>query len=352
MLYTASGIGMAGCCDGGDTQECGWASSCIDYDQYYSSSSCDTDCELNTFIRKCSNAASPYCVTWTYPGDDVADYGCADTSFSLEETVYQAATDTYDSYYTSMSLPTISGDAVTGYDDTSRSGNVATATGDDSDIFGLATGTDTDLSPGATGVPSTGGSRKKKKAKVSIAMIIGIVVGALFLLFVIGAVVIFICVKQKKKKQLANNQQAIAAAQSSRPQSQFQPQTQQPQMQQPQMQQPLPEMPPMPGQPLQPMEGYFQPQNPDQKFNPQTKVHEYPVSSPISNPSTPAPPYVQPYYAAPNAMTPPMPTQSPAPYQAREPTPGTHEVDAITVPHAQPGQQGQGGHVYEMGSGK
>lgn len=107
--------------------------------------------------------------------------------------------------------------------------------------------------------------------------------------------------------------------------------------------------------------GYFTPPPgpppAQQKFDAHTSVNEYAVT-PISNPSTPAPAYAQPY-AAPNA--PPMPGQVPqgvaspvSPYtspvqQFSTPPPmvGAHEVDAVSVPHV-PGGKGQG-PVYEMG---
>ncbi|KAF2796575.1 hypothetical protein K505DRAFT_415632 [Melanomma pulvis-pyrius CBS 109.77] len=340
MLYTSSTVGMAGCCDGSDTQVCGWAESCIDYESY-SAGGCNGNCELNDFIRKCSNIASPYCVTWTYPSDGVADYGCASDSFSTIQTVLQSASDTANSLTTSMSLPTLSGNAVTGIDGSSTDTDTDTAFATettDGGIFGTATETDSFFAVPTIAPVSGGGSKKKATAKkVSISLIIGIVVGVLFLLFIIAALVIFLCVKKKKQRQLAANQQAIAAAQASRPQSQY------PQQMQQQQQPPMPHQTPQPqydgyfkpaGQQPPPQSPYTNPSEPH-KFNPQTQVHEYPVS----NPPTPAPPYVQPYYAAgPNA--PPMPM--------REPTPGTHEVDAISVPQA-PGQQGP---VYEMGQGR
>lgn len=328
MLYTASGVGMAGCCDGSDTQDCGWVNSCVDYDAY-TAGGCDSDCELNTFVRKCSNSLYPYCHTWTYPGDNVLDYGCTDLDYPVE-TVLQTASDTL-SDTTSISLPTVDGDAVTGWDGSSATGG---------SVF---TTTDSDGSSFETSFPSSGGSSSSggRKKKVSVAVIAGAVVGALILLFVIGAVIIFLCVKKKKAKQLAANQQAVAAAQASRPQSQYPPQ--QPQMMQQQM---APPMPPQTPQPQYNAGGYFAPQG-QQDQKPQ--VHEYGLQSPISNPPTPAPAYVQPYYAAPNA--PPMPSQSPAPYQAREPTPGAHEVDAISAVRPPPGQ-GQNGPVYEIGHGR
>lgn len=330
---------MAGCCDGSDTQECGWANSCVDYDAY-TSSSCDSDCMFNTFIRKCSDSASPYCVTWTYPSDGVADYGCADYSSGVE-TVYQEAFDTLDSYTTSMTLPTLSGDAVTAYNGESATSDIDT-TSDDLDIFSDLTTTETDGTE-PTSFPSSGGgsSSSKKKKGVSVGLIVGAVVGGLVVLFLIVAAIIFICVKKKKSRQLAANQQAIAAAQANRPQSQYPPQypPQQPQMYQ------QPPVAPMPMQSPPPQQnGYFAPPGvQDQKLNPQTQVHEHGNQTPISNPTSPAPAYVQPYYAAPNA--PPMPTQSPAPHA------GSHEVDAVTAPHPQAAPS-QPSNVYEMGSAR
>ncbi|KAF2876613.1 hypothetical protein BDV95DRAFT_602587 [Massariosphaeria phaeospora] len=347
-LYTAGSFGMAGCCDGSDTQNCGWVNTCLDYDSY--TARCDSECELNTFVRKCSNVASPYCVTWTYPSDGVADYGCASYSSAME-TVLPYGGDLSDSSLSGVSLQTLSGDAVTGWGESSSAESsdiLATVT--DSEVADTATESDVSSSYTTT-IPSAGGpSRKKDKKKVSVAMIVGIVIGALVLLFVLGAAIIFFCVKKKKERQLAANQQTIAAAQANRPQSQYPPQMEQ---------QPLMHQPPVPNmqQPLAPApqhDGYFAPAvaTDPHKINPQTQVNGYQAQSPISNPPTPAPPYVQPYYAAPNA--PPMPTQTPVQYPARQPTPGTYEVDAMSVPHT-PASHGQTAHteqLYELAPGK
>ncbi|KAF2687831.1 hypothetical protein K458DRAFT_385401 [Lentithecium fluviatile CBS 122367] len=330
MLYTTSGVGMAGCCDGFDTQGCEWANSCVDYDTY-TAGGCGADCLLNSFVRKCTDSDFPYCVTWTYPSDNVVDYGCS-SFIAGTETVLQALSDDT----ASISLPTISGNAVTGWD------GETSASSDSSDIFSdIFTSTESNSdSAGATGTSSSGVSFSgtKSKKKVSIALIAGAVIGALVLLIAVGAAIIFICIKKKKSKQAAANQQAIAAAQASRPQSAYPPQ-------QPQMQRPAAPMPPPPQTPQPYYDGYFAPQGQqDQKYNPQTQPHEYGLQSPVSNPPTPAPAYVQPYYAAP-----PMPSLAPsADYPAREPIPGTHEMDSITVPRPPTNH----GPVYEMGPGK
>jgi hypothetical protein len=177
----------------------------------------------------------------------------------------------------------------------------------------------------------------------------------LVVLAIAGGLIIFFCLKARKRKQLATNQTGGAQApynpaQDQPAYSQNQPvYGQNPQMQQqPQQQAFVPQTPQQPGP-----GGYFQPSS-DQKFNPQTQVHEYPTS-PMSNPATPAPPYVQPYYASPTGMSsPPMP-QTPHQYQTTPPAPGTYEVDAISsaqAPTSASGQQQPKSRAYEIGQGK
>ncbi|KAL1596167.1 hypothetical protein SLS59_007864 [Nothophoma quercina] len=196
--------------------------------------------------------------------------------------------------------------------------------------------------------------------KLAIGVIVGIVVVALFIIFCI-AIGILYCIKKKRKNaQIATSTQAMAAVQSTRPQSQFQPtQPQYPPVQQQQQQQQY--QYPTPQQQQQPslFQPSIEPQNPstttsyfppgvghhEEKPNTYTSVHEYattPVSPPISSPSTPAPVYSQPH-----GVPPPMPVSVASQYQA-PPAPEAHEVDAVSVPHA----PGQNGPVHEIGSGK
>ncbi|ORY12606.1 hypothetical protein BCR34DRAFT_289810 [Clohesyomyces aquaticus] len=363
IMYSSSSIGAVGCCDGSDFQKCGWATKCVDYDAV-TAGSCGSACKSNTFIRKCTDALSPFCVTWTYPGDGVKDFGCTSDILSTYETIFFDATDTIFSSSTSLSLSTLSGNAVTGWGGaaaaSSAGGNGATDTSVDSS---------SPTSPAGNNYGG-GGSKTEKKKGVSIGLIAGVAIGALIIFAAIAGLIIFCCLKQKKKKALAANTAAIAAAQASRPQSQYNPAMQQQQMNQ--MQPPMPQTPqpangeyfkpaqPM-AQPMSPQPNYQQTQAEPQKFNYQQNVHEQPV---VSNPPTPAPPYVQPYYAGPNGgQVPPMPSQSPAPMtpagQYQQPQGGAHEVDAISMPVA-PGQQAQGQPgqpvqhqpVYEIGGGR
>ncbi|KAL5407640.1 hypothetical protein PMIN06_007467 [Paraphaeosphaeria minitans] len=319
-LYTSGTGGMAGCCDSSDTQNCNWVNSCVNYDAW-TKKSCDAACQRNTFVRKCTSAASPYCVTWTYPSDGVADYGCADYNSGVV-TVEQSSTDFVDESSYWITLPTLSGDAVTGWD-----GEASTV---ESPLFS----TSEDLSssdPDATNTPSGNGNGstpepQTPKKKTSVGLIAGAAVGGLVVLFLIGAAIIFVCVKRRKAKQLANNQTIIAAQQSYQ-QPPHQPQTHQ--EYKPSLPVPAQAPPPL----AQQQQGYFPPQ--EQKVNYQTHVtvQEQGLQSPvISNPPTPAPPYVQPYYAAPSAGMPPLPE-------------GRYEVDGITATPGRPG-------ASEMGPGK
>lgn len=306
---------MAGCCDSSDTQNCNWVNSCVNYDAW-TKKSCDAACQSNTFVRKCTNVASPYCVTWTYPSDGVADYGCADYNSGVV-TVEQESTNLIveSSYW--ITLPTLSGDAVTGWD------------GEVSSSYDIPQSSDPS-GPDATDVPfgtSSNPKPKPAKKKTSVGLIAGAAAGGLVVLGLLGAAIIFFCVKRRKAKQLANNQAIIAAQQAqSQPPP---PQTQTHQEYKP----PLQSAPPVQSPQLQ-QPGYFAPQPQDQKVNyhPQVTVQEQGLQSPaVSSPPTPAPPYIQPYYAAPNAGMPPLPE-------------GRHEVDGIATAQ-RPG-------TFELGSHK
>jgi hypothetical protein len=221
-------------------------------------------------------------------------------------TVLQRGTDAF-SDSTSIKIPTLSGNAVTLY---------------------------------STDVPSGSGSSSRKTGKkIAIGLIVGVVIAGLFVLFFIIIAVCFVLKKKKKQRQLAENAQAVAAMQANRPQSQFPPPQYQQQMQ---MQQPS-AIPPQQS-PHPTTSGYFQPSVPlEQKTNAQASVHEY-AASPISNPPTPAPAYIQPQYSVPA-----MPSnQTPAMNQHHNSGNTPHEVDAISVPrppvHGEP--------VYEIGQGR
>jgi preprotein translocase subunit SecG len=284
MLYKSGASSMAGCCDGRDTQNCGWVNSCIDYSRY-ASGGCGTNCQQNTYVMKCTNLGAPYCAKFTYPGEGVSDFYCDSTSAIGAFTILQTATN-YLGSTTSTSLPTVAAGALN--DSTGSSG-------------------------GSSNSDTTTYRRAKKLA---IGAIVGIVIAVLAILFFVIIGIVMCMKKKKKQKQIAANAQIVANVQANRPQSEFQPvpPPQQQMQMQPQMQQgPMSTQSPPPTQ-----TGYFPPPNQqDQKYNGHTSVHEY--GAPTSTSSTPAPAYVQPYMAS-NA--PPMPQQG----QYQAPANGAHEV--------------------------
>lgn len=267
MLYTTSSSGMAGCCDGTDTINCGWASSCIDA-RAYASSACDSDCLADSFIRKCTASTAPYCVTWSYPSNDIYDYGCAGNSDSSVSTVFQAATDAF-GVTTSMALPTVAAEAV---------------------------GTDV--------------STHKTAKKLAIGIIVGIVIVVLFVLFCVAIGVLF-CVKKKRKaRQIAASSAAMSAVQTTRPQRQYSAPAQ--------SQQAYPYSPP----PQHQHQHHQSPIHPvhEEKPIPTALVHEYTTPS-ISSPSSPVPVYTQPH-GVPHSV--PVVSRYEAPA-------AVHEVDAVSV---------------------
>lgn len=323
MLYTAGTVGMAGCCTAFDFQDCNWVNTCMDYSTLMSGG-CDSACMRNTFIRKCTNTLSPYCVSWTYPSDNVQDYGCGTEPVSTFETVQKDITDAYDLITTSLSLPYVADSLVTGWESTTATGKSRTT----------STLSDSSSAPSATAASS-----KPSGFHVTVGLIAGIAAAAFVIILAIAGLIIFCCMRSRQKKQQAVNTTALAAAAASRPQSQYYGN-------QPMQQQPI-APPQIQTQQLQ-QQGYEYFNQPNEtKINPQ--VYPYAVSSPISSPPTPAPAYQTPF-PMPNAAHPPLPTASPAPeHGMRPPTAGAVEVSAVSVPHMPGGGQGP---FYELGSGK
>jgi hypothetical protein len=58
----------------------------------------------------------PTTFTWTYPSEEVADYGCATDPFNTIQIVFQSTRDSFDSLTTYLSFPSFGGNAVTEID--------------------------------------------------------------------------------------------------------------------------------------------------------------------------------------------------------------------------------------------
>ncbi|RYP09721.1 hypothetical protein DL764_001147 [Monosporascus ibericus] len=91
-FVTNSGFGAVACCN---EYDCGLRVTCLDYEQIYSSSSCDYGCLQDTFTAKCTSTLYPYCGTISF-FDGIMDYYCDSLSGSViqqAETTYSGQTD-------------------------------------------------------------------------------------------------------------------------------------------------------------------------------------------------------------------------------------------------------------------
>lgn len=179
---------MAGCCLSGNYQSCGWATGCMEQVDY-STLCTNTACRSNTWIRKCTSSAAPYCVSWTYPGVNIKDYGCTDADGLGWVTIQTTANGDLISS-TTHKVPFAPQAAITGIP--SGSGTALTAsgtseTGLSSSRFTFSTSTSS-YTPSATPV-------------VNMGLIVGAIVGGLFVIGVVGGLVFFCCCIMKRRKR-------------------------------------------------------------------------------------------------------------------------------------------------------
>ncbi|KAF2101854.1 hypothetical protein NA57DRAFT_73293 [Rhizodiscina lignyota] len=189
MFYEPSGqIGMAGCCTSGDLQNCGWKNTCYDY-RAISAGKCNSDCFRNSFARLCSNKASPYCQSWTYPAAQIKDYGCATDGASTYTTMAEFSTDDWGSTY--IADPTVlSRKEVTGWETT------ASATSK-SNPAAEASQAQTSIQPSPT----------SSKSSVPIGAIAGgAAAGGVVLIAIVTGLIIFFVMRNKKKSSASGGQ--------------------------------------------------------------------------------------------------------------------------------------------------
>ncbi|KAI9836908.1 MAG: hypothetical protein M1838_004956 [Thelocarpon superellum] len=165
--------GMAGCCQGTNTIDCGWAVDCVNSADY--DASCDLDCQTDTLTRKCTDADEPYCSSYKYPESDVLDYGCG----ALPSSGYQEVLLTY-----------------SGENSPSNSINVL------SDLFST---TPTDSSRPTLPTRTSSSSQTNSPlpspqtgSSVPVGAIAGGVVGGLLLIGGIIAVALFLCLRSRR----------------------------------------------------------------------------------------------------------------------------------------------------------
>lgn len=339
---------MAGCCVGSDTQDCGWTYNCIDLQQL--PTFCNSEeCLNNPFIRRCTESASPYCVSWTYPGYGITDYGCDSTSALEPVTLLALGTDGLGNS-TTLALPELSGT------------DVRLQTTDTSPDVSSVAVSSTSSSGRSSPTPINDQTDDPPAKKTNIGLIVGVVVGVLALIIILVVGVFCFMKKKKKQRQLANNPGPVNYQQPPPP---MQQQPQQPHqgayMNDAQKQGGYAAVSPIqPPHSPPPQSGYMSPTFPqDQKFDGRTSVAEYgdapQYNQVYANQGSPPmqhgeihPQYYSPGKGGQAAVSPPLQQGMSPPTQYAYMHEGAHEVDTISSAHAPQGS----GPVYEMGSNK
>ncbi|KAF2835126.1 hypothetical protein M501DRAFT_1061102 [Patellaria atrata CBS 101060] len=195
-------VGMAGCCLGSNYQDCGWSNQCLDYEAIQSNQ-CDLSCSLNDFIRKCSNIASPYCRSWTYPGPAIADFGCGTDPGSSWVTMF---TEISDIITTSLDMFVVPEAAVTGWEITTgslsatRSSRTTASDVDFVDQTATADSTDSTSSLSPTSVSGDDDNNDDDDSGTPVGAIVGGVVGGVAVLAIIGGLLAFFLLRKRKNK--------------------------------------------------------------------------------------------------------------------------------------------------------
>lgn len=68
MFYSSSPHFAAGCCSGGNIENCQWATTCVDF-AAINSGKCDQECFRDPFGMFCEDSASPFCQASRYDNE-------------------------------------------------------------------------------------------------------------------------------------------------------------------------------------------------------------------------------------------------------------------------------------------
>ncbi|KAH7273815.1 hypothetical protein FSOLCH5_001306 [Fusarium solani] len=164
--------GAIACCN---EDGCATRASCVNYEEFYSSSKCDDGCAVDEFTLKCTETENPYCNTITFDGG-IQDYWCNSKNFSSP----LKAETTYNSQKSKVTYSKL----------------VLT---DPSSTFFGSTGTD---KPAAT-VTNDADSDSKDDKEVNVGAIVGGVVGGVGAIGLAGILLWFI-LRQRGKRQPPN----------------------------------------------------------------------------------------------------------------------------------------------------
>ncbi|KAF4439811.1 hypothetical protein F53441_12481 [Fusarium austroafricanum] len=170
------------CCNEGP---CTFHSSCINSEDYFTSSKCDDGCAVDNFILKCTNSAKPFCNTVSWEGSTF-DYWCNDRDISTA----QSAALTYEGQnLKDRGLKTL--------DEEKYNSIMAQMTQTESATESEATASETSNDSGSSKTP--------------VGAIAGGTVGGVAALALLG-VAIFFFLRRKKKQNQASNPPAYQQA--------------------------------------------------------------------------------------------------------------------------------------------
>ncbi|KAL7951041.1 hypothetical protein V8C42DRAFT_308355 [Trichoderma barbatum] len=189
VFFTSSTApGHVACCN---SVECNARNTCINYEEFFSSSKCNDGCRLDTFTLKCTNSARPYCNTLSFPGD-ILDVFCNSDDF----TEVLPALTTYRGQSSRRFTPL----ALTDDAPISSAANDFTSTTPSSSDSTTSSSTSTTTTPGPTTPPP--------KSSSNTGAIVGGVVGGVAGLGLIGLGAFFFLRRKRNKK--AAQQEAMA----------------------------------------------------------------------------------------------------------------------------------------------
>ncbi|KAG5966288.1 hypothetical protein E4U57_002877 [Claviceps arundinis] len=162
---------------------------CINYSAYFSSDACDSSCVRNTFIGRCTERSSPYCVAYAFPGNITA-YKCHSLAFNGPAqtilTSWRHDGETGHKNYSKLVkfvLP------FSGYMD-------FTSISDSAMVESLTT---TSAATGADFGSSGGDNPAKESSKTPVGAIVGGVVGGVAAIGA-GLLTIFFCLRRRKSR--------------------------------------------------------------------------------------------------------------------------------------------------------
>lgn len=332
FLSIKSDDGYVACCN---SEECGFRATCVDYDDFFTSSSCTGGCEVDILTLKCTATSAPFCNTISFAGG-IQDFWCNNVNIST----YQVASTSYSGQPEDRIFQTFP------YTDLTAEITIASSGTEDSLA---ATGNPTadstsDTTTSTTASETSATETSEPSSGTPIGAIVGGVVGGVGALALAGLAAFFILRRKKQKKA------TDAAAAAGNPQNFQQPMQQQPGVG-PGGYNPVP----------QGAAGYYDPKSgypPSVQQYGQPGVAYYPTQHGTpdpnypTNPSSPATTMADPRMS--HMATSPSPSYAPGPMPGQQ-QPGYQQGYAQGYPQGHPqghpqGQQPQQNVIHEADS--